>query len=57
MMNHCNELSLTKFMMRPEGPEGPEGLTINLVKQLCRDLARALHFLHEVKYHLREFSS
>ena len=46
MMNHCNELSLNKFMRTRT--DRREQIDINLVKQLCRDLAQALKFLHEV---------
>ena len=51
MMNHCNELSLSKFMSRQKS------LPLDVVLQLCRDIATALHFLHEVKlyYHYVDF--
>ena len=42
MMNHCNELSLSKFMSHKEC------LSPATVLQICRDLAKALDFLHEV---------
>jgi len=42
-MNHCNELSLSKFIKT-----GSHQLTLDMVKKLCVDLATALQFLHEV---------
>ncbi|XP_063695421.1 uncharacterized protein LOC134826848 [Bolinopsis microptera] len=41
MMNHCNELSLSKFMSHKEC------LSPATVLQICRDLAKALDFLHK----------
>ncbi|XP_063674361.1 uncharacterized protein LOC134811457 [Bolinopsis microptera] len=41
MMNHCNELSLTKFI-------GSNRLTLDLIKHLCKNLAEALNYLHEI---------
>ena len=41
-MNHCNELSLSKYMSRKKF------LTLATVLQICSDLAKALDFLHEV---------
>ena len=43
-MNHCNELSLTKFIKNRS-----RRLTMEMVKDLGVDLAKALEYIHEVK--------
>ena len=47
MMNHCNEYSLSKFIRTR-----PRLITLDMIKCICKDLAMALQYIHEVIFFL-----